>query len=204
MTNKEKYKQAFSVLHASGQMILEGKEMEKRKRAYTKKVLAAGAAAAVLFGSMTAVYAADIGGIQEKLTMWFHGEEVEVTGSSCGENSYKFSFTDAQGTPEEFVAGGVTIDDFGKEHAVSAQEVLEELSDQVIYTDTGRVKLFYYDKQQEIDITDLFDEDGVCRVAVEDGRQLVYFTVRDNGSGDFDFEKTADAPEDAKMYTVVK
>lgn len=82
MTNKERYKQAFSVLHASDDMILEVTDMEKRKRAYTKKVLAAGAAAAILFGSMTAAYAADVGNIQERLTMWFHGEEVEVTGSA--------------------------------------------------------------------------------------------------------------------------
>lgn len=204
MTNKEKYKRAFSVLHASENMILEVMDMENRKKAYEKKLLAAGAAVAVLFGSMTAAYAADIGGIQEKLTMWFHGEEVEVTSSAYGDNSYKYSFTDSDGNTEEFVAGGVTIDDQGNEHPRSAQEILEDLADSITYTDEGRVKLFYYDKEQEIDITDLFDADGVCRVAVQDGEKLVYFTVRDNGDGDFDFEKTADAPKDAELYTVVK
>ena len=37
MTNKEKYKQAFSVLHASGNDSLEGMEMEKKKSAYLMK-----------------------------------------------------------------------------------------------------------------------------------------------------------------------
>ncbi len=204
MTNKERYKQAFSVLHASDDMILEVTDMEKRKRAYTKKVWAAGAAAAILFGSMTAAYAADVGNIQERLTMWFHGEEVEVTGSAWGADSYQYTFTDSEGKQREFVAGGMVIDDSGRKRTLSAKEVLGELTDEVIYTDTEAVKLYYYDKKLEIDITDFFDSEGVCRVAVRDGGKLVYFTIRDNGGGDFDFEKTVDEPENAGRYIVVE
>ena len=59
MTNKEKYKQAFSVLHASGNDSLEGMEMEKKKSAYLmKKTMAACAAVAIVLGSMTVAYAA--------------------------------------------------------------------------------------------------------------------------------------------------
>ena len=71
-------------------------------------------------------------------------------------------------------------------------------------TDTEAVKLYYYDKKLEIDITDFFDSEGVCRVAVRDGGKLVYFTIRDNGGGDFDFEKTVDEPENAGRYIVVE
>ena len=98
----------------------------------------------------------------------------------------------------------MVIDDSGRKRTLSAKEVLGELTDEVIYTDTEAVKLYYYDKKLEIDITDFFDSEGVCRVAVRDGGKLVYFTIRDNGGGDFDFEKTVDEPENAGRYIVVE
>lgn len=204
MTNKEKYKRAFSVLHASENHILEAGNMEKKKNAYIKRIVAASTAIVAASFSLTAAYAADVGGIQEKLTMWFHGEETEVTAENYGENSYKYTFTDSEGNPQEFVAGGVTIDDSGREHAVSAKEVLEDLSDSVSYTDTGRFMLFYYDKQQKIDITDMIDEEGVCRVAVKDGKKTVYFKIEFEGEENTGLEKTTEVPKDAERYTIVE
>lgn len=64
MTNREKYKQAFSVLHASDPIILEEKTMEKRNlKFHLRPALAAAMAAALLVGGMGAAYAADVGGI---------------------------------------------------------------------------------------------------------------------------------------------
>lgn len=201
MTNKEKYKKAFSVLHASNQTEMEAKMMEQRKHAYMKKIVAASTAAAIVSCSMTAAYAADLGGIRERLTMWLHGEQTQVTATSNGDYSYQYTFTDSEDNTNAFVAGGVTVDDFGNKRSASAQEILDDLSDEIIVGDNGRIFLFYSSQNKRIDITDLFDLDGICKVAVKDGKHTVYFTITDNGSGNIDFERTAEKPADAERYT---
>lgn len=204
MTNKEKYKKAFSVLHASNTIDWEAKTMANRKNQILKKVLAASTAIVLVSGSMTAAYAADIGGIRQKLTMWLHGEQTEVTAKDNGDYSYKYTYTDPEGNKQEFVAGGVTIDDFGNEHPISAQEILDEFTDEVIHSDTGKIYLYYFEKDQKIDITDLLNQKGRCQVAVKDGKKTAYFTIQENGDGDFEFEKTFETPEDEKNYTFIE
>lgn len=204
MTNKERYKRTFSTLHSSENIALEVENMEKRKNAYMKKVMAACAAVAVIFGGMTAAYAADIGGIQEKLTMWFHGTETDVTATDIGDYSYKYTFTDEDGNPQEFTAGGVAIDDQGNEHKVSAKEILDEMTDEIVIDDTGRTYLFCYDVQTQVDITDLFDEDGICRVSIRDGKKMIYYTIKENGSDGFEYGRTNEEPKDAEHYTLIE
>ena len=95
MTNKERYRKAFSTLHASGTISLEEEHMEKRIRCYRlKRAAAACAAAAVVCGSMTVAYAADLGGIQQKMMAWFHGEQTQINVRRTGENSYSYTYTD--------------------------------------------------------------------------------------------------------------
>ncbi len=202
VTDKERYQRAFQTLHASDKIYWEADKMTARKNKIMKKVVAAGAAFVLVSGSITAAYAADIGGIQQKLTMWLHGEQTEVTARDYGENSYKYTYTDEDGKKQEFVAGGVTIDDSGNEHPVSAQEILDDFTDHISIGDDGRTYLNYWDTQQQIDITDLFDQKGECRVAVKDGDRTAYFTVF--GYGEDGYEKTFEEPEDAAEYTFVK
>lgn len=201
MTDKERYQRAFKALHASDKIYWEADKMMERKNKIMKKVVAAGAAIVLVSGSMTAAYAADIGGIQQKLTMWFHGEQTEVTAREHGENSYKYTFTDEEGKKQEFVAGGVTIDDSGNEHPISAQEILDDFTDRISASDNGKIYLFYFDKQQKIDITDLFGNEDVCRVAVKDGNKIAYFKIFGVEDG---YEKTFEKPEDAQDYTVIE
>ena len=74
MTDRERYKQAFSTLHSSGQFTLEVGEMEQIRRNHRKNMAAAAAiACAVVIGTGGTAYAADIGGIQQKISMWLHG-----------------------------------------------------------------------------------------------------------------------------------
>ena len=201
VTDKERYQRAFKTLHASDKIYWEADKMVVRKNKIMKKVVAAGAAIVLVCGSMTAAYAADIGGIQQKLTMWFHGEQTEVTAREHGENSYKYTFTDEEGKKQEFVAGGVTIDDAGNEHSISAQEILDEFTDNISVGDNGKIYLFYFDKQQKIDITDLFDDKGICRVAVKDGKKTAYFKIFGVEDG---YEKTFEKPEDVQEYTLIE
>ena len=68
MTNKEKYKQAFSVLQPSGKISLEEERMiiMKKKAKFQAAVAAAAICLAFVSGGGI-VYAADLGGVQRKI-----------------------------------------------------------------------------------------------------------------------------------------
>ena len=65
MTNREKYKRAFSALPASREFSLEVETMKTTVKHHRLRAAAVLAAACVLLvGSVSAVYTADVGGIQ--------------------------------------------------------------------------------------------------------------------------------------------
>lgn len=197
MTNKEKYKKAFSALHASCTISLEEEIMEKKKSSYVmKKMLTAFAAIAIVFGSMTAVYAADLGGIKEKLTLWFHGAQADVNVTDNGGGNYTFTFTDADGESHEMGGGGVAFDKDGNEIPLPADDVFETITNEV--DKDGKIWLYYYDRQ--IEITNLFDDDGICRVAVKHDGNTAYFAIGRGG----DYSSQIEAPADAERYTLVE
>ena len=132
MTNKEKYKRAFSTLHASANISLEAEDMEKRKNGKQfKKAAAACVAAAFVFGSISIAYAADIGGIQRKLTTWLYGQRQEVSISGDGKGNYTYTYTDENGQQQESGAGGIAIDEDGNEIPLSAEAVMDMVSNEV-------------------------------------------------------------------------
>lgn len=203
MTNKEKYKKAFSTLHASDKNFLEVDFMEKNKKAYRmKKTLAACAAVSVIFGSMTAAYAADLGGIQEKLTIWLHGEQTQVNVNGDGSGNYTYTYTDEDGNTREMGAGGVAFDENGNEIPLPAEDVLTTTNHEVDVDKDGRIWLYYYD--QKIDITDQFEQDGICRVAVTHAQETAYFTIQGNGDGGYAYKMTTEQPDDAERFSLIK
>ena len=81
MTNREKYKQAFSVLRSSCDMTL---EVEKMAILSKKAKIRATAAAIiticlVITGGSGVVYAADVGGIQRMIQLWIEGDQTDVS-----------------------------------------------------------------------------------------------------------------------------
>lgn len=177
MTNKEKYHRAFSTLHASGDISLEVDFMKKRKHAYRmKKAVAACAAAAVVCGSMTVAYAADIGGIQQKMRAWLHGEQTEINVRRTGENSYRYTYTDENGKVIEGGAAAVGIDENGKETSFSAEDVLADVGNGLEVLEDGSVWYYYDDKK--FNLTDLFDQDGNCKFMFYHGGGVRYITCR--------------------------
>lgn len=208
MTNKEKYQKAFSTLHASGNMILEDHMMEKNKNGYRmKKAVAACVAAVVVFGSMTVAYAADLGGIRQKITVWFHGEQAQFDVTGDGAGSYSYSYTDENGETHKGSGGGVAIDDSGNETPLSAEDVLDDLSNSVEADADGNVFIYYYDKK--IEITDLFDADGVCKVAFDYDGKTVYFQIEEGKeiegmNGNYSYGSGTQVPEDVENYTMVE
>ncbi len=183
MTDREKYKQAFSVLHTSDSFSLEEKKMAKlnRKRAFRNIAAAAAACILVIGGSGTA-YANNVGGIQRTLQIWMHGELTDAEVTFNGEGSYDMKYTDSAGSSEEMGGGGVAIEDDGSTRPLSPEELQEhiiETSSDVEFRDDGTV--WFICKDQKTDITDKF-KNGYCHVKVTgENNKPVYFTIKSDG-----------------------
>lgn len=178
MTNKERYKQAFSALHVSDDFAWEAKGMKNKHS--MKRIMILAAAIALLAVSATAAYAADVGGIQRTLQIWVHGEQTDATLTFDGSGGYSMRYTDTNGKTQEQSGGGVALDPFGKERPLTEEELLTELTmPDVRYEDDGSVWVYWLD--QAVEITDKF-EDGVCYVKLTSGDETQYVTIKyDNG-----------------------
>lgn len=176
MTNKEKYKQAFSVLQSSGEISMEVERMAMmNKKAKMRTAAAAAAVCLVLAGGGGFAYAADVGGIQRTIQLWINGDQTTAEFEYDGEGSYTISYPTEDGEIKEMGGGGIAYEADGTERPLTAEELMEELnSPQVEYKDDGTVWVYYYD--QKIEITDQF-EDGVCYVKVSHGEETLYMTI---------------------------
>lgn len=200
MTNRERYKQAFSPLQSSSQHTWEVEEMALIQKAHRKNMaVAAAVACAVVVGAGGTVYAADLGGIQEKISMWLYGAQTEVDVTQNGENGYGgYTFTYTQdGETKEIGGGGVSIDEDGNETWLSADEVADEMSNSadIDIDEDGKVWIYYYD--QKIEITDSFDENGVCSLTLTHEDQTVYLKVTKDTDGGYSLTQTENPTADS-------
>ncbi|MCM1161800.1 MAG: DUF4179 domain-containing protein [Roseburia sp.] len=177
MTNKEKYKQAFSVLHPSGELSLEVKHMIlNSKKARFKTAIAAAAVCMLLAGGSGVAYAANIGGIQRTIQLWIYGDQTNVDFKYSTDGTYNISYQNDDGALIERGGGGVAFDDDGNERPLTEEELLEELnSPEVKYEEDGTVWVYY--KEQKMEITDRFQDD-VCYVKLSDGEETLYMTIK--------------------------
>ncbi len=176
MTNREKYKQAFSVLHTSDAISLEVEKMNIISQKRRKNHIAAGFAACLLLvASAATAYAADIGGIQRTVQVWIDGDQTTAVLEVESPGTYRLKFQDAEGNDVERSGGGVAIEPDGTERPLTEEELLEELnSPDVQYKDDGTVWLYYQD--QVVEITDKF-EDGVCYTQLKSDEGVLYLTI---------------------------
>lgn len=196
MTNKERYKQAFSALQSSGQFHLEVEEMEQIQKKHRKNIaIAAAVACAVVIGGSSTAYAADLGGIQEKISMWLYGTKTDVDVTETDNGGYIFSYTQ-DGETKTLGGGGVSIDENGNETWMSADEVAADMSQsaQIDKDEDGRVWVYYY--EQKIEITDLFDENGVCGMTLTHEDKTSYLEITRNDDGSYSYTQTGDSTED--------
>ena len=174
MTNKERYKRAFSPLHASGNF-MEVNAMNKTKKRYLPRVAAVCAAVALMLAMATAAYAADVGGIRRTVQIWLHGELTSATLDIRGDE-YTLDYTDSQGQAQERGGGGIVIGPDGSERPMTEEEFMEQLDmPEVEYGESGSVTVWW--RGQKLDITDRF-ENGVCYVLLRDGGETRYLTVK--------------------------
>lgn len=206
MTNHERYKQAFSALHASDDISLEGKPMKKAHVKFCMKpVFAVCLCALLVIGGASAAYAADLGGIQETIRVWLRGKQVEAEVTydphASGAEGYAFTVSKEDGSTDTFGAGGVAIEGDGRERPLTPEEVADGFATQVETDENGRVWLYHYDKA--FDITDLM-ENGACKVSLEEEGKTLYFDIEDNHAGGNRFGMNTKPTGSAADYTALK
>ena len=182
MTNKEKYKQAFSVLQTSGDFSMEVEKMAMRQKHHKVKTIAAAVAACiVLVGGAGTAYAANLGGIQRTIQLWINGDQTNATleiNNDGNSSTYTIKIPDENGNSTEITGGGVAMDGDGVECPLTEDEIMEQINQpDVEYEDDGSVWLYY--KDRKLDITDRF-EDGICYVKLTDGKDVKYLTIKYN------------------------
>ena len=175
MTNKEKYQRAFGTLHASHEFLMEARNMNNQKRHSHRRMLSLCAAVMLVLAMAAVCYAENVGGIQREIQLWIHGDQTDAV-IEIEDGSYTLTYEDAEGVHERG-GGGVAYDFFGRERPLTEEELLEQLSmPEVEYREDGTVWAYYLD--QSLEITDLFDENGVCFVQLKSGENTQYLTVK--------------------------
>ena len=177
MTNKEKYKQAFSGLHPLEPISLEVTQMVKMQKKHKFQVAAAILTAFILVGGTGTVYAANVGEIQRTIQLWIHGDQTDATLDVKEDGSYNLNYSDENGNTVEQGGGGVAFDADGTERPLTEDEIMEQINmPEVEYEEDGSVWVYFHN--QSIDITDKFDDNNVCFVKVTDGKETFYLTVK--------------------------
>jgi len=180
MTNKERYQRAFSTLHASDDHVVEVSAMKHARKIRFNKLVAVCAVLVLILSLSSISYAADIGGIQRSIQLWIHGDQTDAV-LEVESGHYSLTYEDADGTVRHQSGGGVAVGPDGRPRPVTEDEILEELNlPEVVYKEDGTVWVYYFD--QKIEITDKFDEQGVCYVQLSGGNGVLYMTIK-NQSG---------------------
>lgn len=176
MTNKERYQRAFSVLHASDEPVKEVTHMNETKIRRLPRALAACAVVILAVALATAAYAADVGGVRRTVQLWIHGDQTSAVLDVSADGSYTLTYEDAEGNPREIAGGGIAYDISG-ERPLTEEEIMEQLDmPDVEYRDDGTVWVYW--RSQALEITDLFDESGICYVQLRDGGEVQYMTIK--------------------------
>lgn len=179
MTNKQRYQRTFSALHASEGCLMEVKAMKSSKKFYVSRLAAACAAVVMVMGLGFAAYAADVGGIQRSIQLWIDGDQTTAV-LDMRDGVYTITYPDQDGVTHEIGGGGVAIEDDGTERPLTEDEILYELdSPDVQYREDGTIWVFYH--SEEIEITDRFNEDGVCYVQLNTDNGTLYLTIKKDG-----------------------
>lgn len=177
MTNREKYKQAFSAIHISDELNLEVNKMTtKSKKLKLNRLVASIAVCVLVVGSATAAYATNFCGVQRAIQLWIRGEETDVTIQFDGNGNYTMDYVDEEGNTKNRGGGGIAIGNDGTERPLTEKELLDELmAPDIEYEEDGSVWVYWFD--QTVDITDKF-EDGICYIKLVNGEETLYMTVK--------------------------
>ena len=182
MTEKEKFQRAFTPLHASPDTLTEVMKMTEQKhgKRALRRAATLGLAAALVLALGSVAYASDLGGIQRTVQLWLKGDQTDAV-ITVDPGHYTLHYTDKDGVEHETGGGGVAFEPDGTERPLTEEELFEQLNEpEVEEREDGTVTVYYLD--QKLDVTDKFDEDGVCYVQLEGGEKTIYMTIK-RGNG---------------------
>lgn len=148
----------------------------KRRKINTRRMIGLVLAASLVFTLAVTAYAADIGGIRRKIQIWLHGEQ---TTAVLDVQNGQYTLTDEEGS---FIrgGGGVAFEPDGSERPLTEEEILEHLDQPDLqHKEDGTVWVYYHG--QKIEITDRFDENGICYLELRDGETVLYATIEKDG-----------------------
>lgn len=185
MTNREQYKRTFRALHPSQSFSVEVSTMNSSKKLTFPRPVAVTLAVCILvIGTLTVAYAADIGGFRETVRVWFNGEQYDVHVEQT-EDGYHAVFETEDGVDGVLITGTVIED--GVERDLTEAEAHELMNGglDVAEDENGRVWLYYYD--EKADITDQFDENGLCAIDIAYEGETVHVEVTREGDGQYAF-----------------
>ena len=198
MKNKEAYKQAFKHVHYQKEVNLSQNRIPKSLITFVTSFI-------ILLSTFTVAYAFDIGGIQSKLEMWFHGEKRMIQYEEVEDHAYHFYTTDEDGNVVDM---GINMGFKGTLTGIepmSGDELAESMNDdsEIVY-DEKEDKYFFYYQNKVVDITHMFDKEKECYLVINNGEKDIYFVIsyKDQIDGDSTISQYSD--ENAEVIQGVK
>lgn len=147
-----------------------------KKTIHFRKITGLILAACLVFTLAVTAYAADIGGIRRIIQIWLYGDQTTVVLDVQGG---QYTVTDEEGS---FIkgGGGVAFEPDGSERPLTEEEILQHLDQPDLqHKEDGTVWVYYHG--QKIEITDRFDEYGICYLELRDGETVLYATIEKDG-----------------------
>lgn len=147
-----------------------------KKTIHFRKITGLILAACLVFTLAVTAYAADIGGIRRIIQIWLYGDQTTAVLDVQGG---QYTVTDEEGS---FIkgGGGVAFEPDGSERPLTEEEILQHLDQPDLqHKEDGTVWVYYHG--QKIEITDRFDEYGICYLELRDGETVLYATIEKDG-----------------------
>lgn len=142
----------------------------------SRRIIGLVLAACLVFTLAVTAYAADIGGIRRIIKLWIQGEQTTVT-LDVQEGNYTVTAED--GSPI-ISGGGVVMEADGSTRPVTEEEILTHLDQPDLHhKEDGTIWVYY--REQKIEITDMFDDSGLCYLELQDDNGILYVLVDKQG-----------------------
>lgn len=114
------------------------------------------------------------------IQLWILGDQTTAV-MDIQNSEYTLTYQDADGNPHVQVGGGVVINPDGSERPMTDEEIMERVMKEaqrpeVDFRKDGSTWVYYMD--QAMDITDKFNDDGICFVQLKNGSDILYLTVK--------------------------
>ena len=198
MKNKEAYKQAFKHVHYQKEVNLNQKRIPKSLITFVTSFI-------ILLSTFTVAYAFDIGGIQSKIEVWFHGEKRMIQYEEVEDHVYHFYTTDEDGNVIDMGTHSGSKGTLTGIEPMSGDELAESMNDnsEIVYDEKEDKCLFYY-QDKAIDITKMFDKEKECYLVINNGEKDIYFVISYEDKVDDDCTISQYSDENATVTQGVK